>query len=119
MREPITKEYLNSKDPLGYGFFLKCDIPIWEEFTVGLIHQGGWATDNIFSGVRTMTCRVSNTKKYKEICIVTKNPKSQKLFEFMRDGYTDRNKELYKNVNISEYDRLDKKVYVIEYEYNR
>ena len=37
----------------------------------------------------------------------------------MRSGYTNRHKDMYKNVNISEYDRLDKKVYVIEYEYNR
>ena len=119
MRETITKEHLNGKDPFGYNLYLKVDIPIWEEFTVGLIERGGWATNNNFRGVRTMTCRIPNTEKYKEICIVTKNPKSQKFFEFIRNGYTGRNKELYKNVNISEYDRLNKKVYVIEYEYNR
>ena len=119
MRETITKEHLNGKDALGYNYFLKCDIPIWEEFTLGLIEQGGLATNNNFRGVRTMRCKVPNTEKYREICIVTKNPKSQKFFESMRSGYTNLRKDMYKNVNISEYDRLDKKVYVIEYEYNR
>jgi hypothetical protein len=83
MRETITKEHLNDKDPFGTSLYLKVDIPIWEEFTVGLIEQGGWATNNNFRGVRTMTCRIPNTEKYREICIVTKNPKSQKFFEFM------------------------------------
>ena len=50
MREAITKEYLNDKDVFGQNLFLKVDIPIWEEFTIGLIEQGGWATNNKFRG---------------------------------------------------------------------
>lgn len=119
MREPITKEHLNDTDVFGGSLYLKVDIPIWEEFTIGLIHCGGWATNNNFRGVRTMVCKVPNTEKYKEVCIVTNNPKSQKFFKFIKEGYTDRHKEMYKYANISEYDRIDKKVYVIEYEYNR
>lgn len=117
MREAITKEYLNDKDVSGQNLFLKVDIPIWEEFTIGLIEQGGWATNNKFRGVRGMICRVPETNIFKDIYIVTDNEKEKKFFEFIRSGFTERNKERYNDVKIEQYRRGNKNVYVIEYKY--
>ena len=115
----ITKESLNERDAAGYSAYLKCDIPIWEEFIVGLIEHGHWATNNNFRGVRGVLCSVPNTEKYKDVYIVTHNPKSKKFFEFIKNGFLERSKERYKNVKITEHERLDKLVYVIEFEYAR
>ena len=115
----ITKESLNERDAAEYSAYLKCDIPIWEEFIVGLIERGHWATNNNFRGVRGVLCSVPNTEKYKDVYIVTHNPKSQKFFEFIKNGFLERSKERYKNVKITEHERLDKLVYVIEFEYAR
>lgn len=115
--EIITKESLNEKDAAGYSAYLKCDIPIWEEFTIGLELRGHWATNNNFRGVRGINCKVPNSNTYKDVYIVTHNPREQKFFEFIKEGFLDRNKERYKNVNITKYERQDKFVYVIEFEY--
>ena len=114
----ITKEYLNDKDPAGYNLFLKVDIPIWEEFTIGLKECGHWAVNNKFRGVRGFNCKYLDTEKYRDVYIVTDNDKEKKFFEFIRSGYTDRHKEMYKNVDIKKYRRGNKNVYVIEFEYN-
>ena len=111
MREPITKEHLNE------GFYLKVDIPIWEEFTIGLIEQGGWATNDNFSGVRSIQCKVPNSSALKDVFIVSDNEKSKKFFEFIKEGFIDRNKEMYDRVDITQCRRGNKNVYVIEYEY--
>jgi len=113
----ITKESLNAKDPFGFGYYLKCDIPIWEEFTVGLEEHGHCATNNNFRGVRGILCKIPNSNVYKDIYIVTHNPKEQKFFEYIKDGYLKRMRKNYKKVNITKYERLDKFVYVIEFEY--
>ena len=115
--EIITKEFLNAKDIAGFSRYLKCDIPIWEEFAIGLEYHGGWTINNNFRGVRGMHCKVPNTSTYKDMYIVTHNPREQKFFEFIKEGFLDRNKERYKNVNITKYERQDKFVYVIEFEY--
>jgi hypothetical protein len=116
--ELITKEYLNGKDPFGYNLFLKVDIPIWEEFTIGLVRRAGWATNNNFSGVRSIMCKYPNSEKYREVFVVTNNEKSKRFFKFVKDGFTIRDKEMYKNLDIKEYRRENKNVYVIEFEYN-
>lgn len=113
----ITKESLNAKDPFGHGVYLKCDIPIWEEFAIGLDEDGGWATNNNFKGVRSIFGQVPNTRTYKDIIIATHNPKSRKFLEFMKDGYTKRRANSYVNLKVTEYERLDKTVCVIEFEY--
>lgn len=115
----ITKESLNERDAAGYSAYLKCDIPIWEEFAIGLEEEGGWATNNRFKGVRSICGSVPNTRTYKDIYIVTHNPKSKDFIKFIKDGYTRRRAKTYVNLKVTEYERLDKTVCIIEYEYAR
>lgn len=113
----ITKESLNERGTARDSIYLKCDIPIWEEFTVGLEECGHLSVNNNFRGVRGIKCKVPNSNIHKDVYIVTHNPKAQKLFGFIKDWFLNINKESYKNVNIMEYERRDKFVYVIEFEY--
>ena len=115
----ITKEYLHGTDAAGYSMFLKCDIPIWEEFALGLIDSGSYASNNRFKGVRGLRCQVPDkTMTYKDIYVVTQNPKSQRAIEYIKRTFTcDTASRYYGNVNIQHHKRQDKDVYIIEFQY--
>ena len=114
--EIVTKEHLNAKDPCGIGIYLKCDIPIWEEFALGLVTTGGIALNNNFRGVRIMFCHKEDRSLSRVICIVTQNLDELKFYHlFERGFYFDVEKGRIGNLNITHYERKDKNVFVIEY----
>lgn len=114
--EIVTKEHLNAKDPCGIGIYLKCDIPIWEEFALGLVTTGGIALNNNFRGMRAMFCHKEDRSLSRVICIVTQNPKEQKIYHLFERGFKlDEEKGHIENLKITHYDRIDKNVYIIEY----
>lgn len=114
--EIITKELINS--PYPFNFSLKCDIPIWEEFAIGLENHGGLATNNKFRGVRGLSCKKVDCNVWVDIYIVTHTPSEQDFFH----NEVFRHFKESKKINLlssKKYDRLDKEVYVIEFEYVR
>lgn len=114
--EIVTKEHLNAKDPCGIGIYLKCDIPIWEEFTLGLVTTGGIAINNNFRGMRAMFCHKEDRSLSRVVCIVTQNPNELKVYRTFEIGfYLDEEKGRIENLNITHYDRKNKNVFVIEY----
>jgi hypothetical protein len=116
--EVVTKEHLNAKDPFGMGIYLKCDIPIWEEFALGLTTGGGIALNNNFRGMRAMFCRNEANSSRRVICIVTQNPKELKIYRSFEDGFRlDEEKGRIENLNITRFDRRDKNVFIIEFKY--
>jgi len=116
--EVITKEHLNAKDPCGMGIYLECDIPIWEEFALGLVTSGGIAINNNFRGMRAMFCHTEDNSLQKVICIVTQNPKELEVYRSFEDGFRlDEEKGRIENLNITRFDRRDKNVFIIEFKY--
>jgi hypothetical protein len=117
--EIVTKEHLNRKGPGNIGRYLKCDIPIWEEFALGLVTTGGIALNNNFRGMRAMFCHAEDRSLSKVICIVTQNPKEQKIYNLFESGFhSDESRGDIKDLKIEKFDRFDKNVYVIEYKRN-
>jgi hypothetical protein len=108
--EIITKDYLRRKDPFGDGIFCDCDIPIYEEFVLGLEYISDYAGNNPKMGVRGITCKVSENT-YRDVYIVEDEIKWHKLFEGIREQYG--NKKRYKAVNIAEFSKSGRFVYVI------
>jgi len=112
--ELVTKEHLNKK-----GWYLKCDIPIWEEFALGLITTGGIALNVNFMGVRVMFCHREDMSLCKTICIVTKNPKQQKIYNMFEYGFKlDESRGSIKDLKIEKFYRCNKNIYIIEYKRN-
>lgn len=117
--EIITKEYLEYGKGRPDRPFLECDIPIWEEFANGLIHRGGWATNNNFSGVRSIMCGVQGSNALKEIFIVTNSKKSSDFFSYIKRSRIEDIGTMYEYLNIHETERMGKKVYIFEFVYKR
>lgn len=115
--ELITKGYLEYGKGRKDRPFLECDVPIWMEFANGLIHCGGWATNNNFSGARSILCKVPNSQMRKEIYIVTNSNKARNFFSFVKKMHMDDVGKDLKYLNLHEYDRMGKKVYIFEFEY--
>ena len=114
--EIVTKEHLNAKDPFGMGIYLKCDIPIWEEFALGLVTSGGIAINNKFRGMRAMFCHKQDNSLSKVICIVTQNPNELEIYHIFESGFKlDEEHGRIENLNITHYNRKNKNVFVIEY----
>ena len=111
----ITKELINS--PYPFNFSLKCDIPIWEEFAIGLEDYGGLARNNKFRGVRGLTCKKPQTDIFVGIYIVTHTPSEQDFFNNCVLSHL-KESSCINVLSEKKYDRLDKEVYVIEYKYN-
>lgn len=114
--EVVTKEHLNAKDPFGMGIYLKCDIPIWEEFALGLYTTGGIAINNPFRGMRAMFCHTKDKSLSKVICIVKPNPNEMRAFHLLEKRFKiDEEKGRIKSLNITRYKKEKKDVFVIEY----
>lgn len=106
--EVLTKQDLIDK--LTYRGLLKCDMPIWEEFSLGLEYHGGTAINTKFRGVRCMDCKDPQSGLMKKICIVSKNPKSKRFFDTLMEIWSTH----CDVTNISTHERCGKTVYVVE-----
>ena len=114
--ELVTKEHLNSKDIIGQNNYFLSDIPIWEEFALGLYTTGGIALNNPFRGFRAMFCHTEDKSLSKVICIVKPNPNEMREFHLFEKRFKiDEEKGRIKSLNITRFKRKNKDVFVIEY----
>jgi len=112
MGDIITKERINMPKP--FNFALKVDIPIWEEFAIGLEYFSSWARNNKFRGVRVIDGRIPNSDVYVAVCIVTHTPSEQKFFHNVVYRSYKKDRQIIKE---EKFDRLNKEVYIIKYKF--